>query len=208
MQRKNSLPPVSVGMSRFPHRMRGWRRFVVAAPLVGVPSMVPPSECVAALVTFDGTLTFGSRLLNFDGGGGIDLKVVRGTHSFTFNAVNGGVTAVAGTTPGGAFPSSLFSAYRSAGGANNNWPNASSQFFAFRLDVTGYGWIRVDSGFVGNALVYEGAYDTAATSPIQTGAIPEPSSFALLGLLATGAAGVMAWKRCRRKQQQGDGVEE
>ena len=205
MQHRNSFPSVSAGMSRFPHRMRGWRRFVVAAPLVGV-SMVSSSECFAGLEFFGGSIYAGISALNPDGVGGNDLRmaVVGGTN--TFLALIGGRTAVDYTTPS-SVPPGVFSATRTVSGDHNNWPNVG-QYFAFRLDGSGYGWIKVDAGFGGNNLVYQGVYDTAATSPIQTGAIPEPSSFALLGLLATGAAGVMAWKRCRRKQQQGDGVEE
>jgi len=174
-------------------------------------NFVASPECVADLVTFDGTLPSGHRHLDLDGGGGWppDLQMeFNNNTSNMFRAFNGGVPAQAGTTPGGAFPSSGFTVHRYSSGSYHSWPNAASQFFAFRLNVTGYGWIKVDAGSAGNALVYEGAYDTAATSPIQVGAVPEPSSFALLGLLATGAAGVMAWKRCRRQQQQGDGVEE
>ena len=178
-------------------------------------NIVASPECVADLVTFDGTLPSGVLDLDFHAGGSIDLAMWTYIQNFNyFQANNGGAPAVAGTTPGGEFPSSPFLAWRysefgstAAGRTHTNWPQ-DTQYFAFRLDGSGYGWIKVDAGFGGNNLVYQGVYDTAATSPIQTGAIPEPSSFALLGLLATGAAGVMAWKRCRRKQQQGDGVEE
>ena len=96
MQRRNSLPPVSAGMSRFPHRMRGWRRFVVAAPLVGV-SMVSSSECVAGLVTFDGNVPHpGVSIFDFDGGGLGDVRMWNLSTSNNLTAVAGGRAAAIG----------------------------------------------------------------------------------------------------------------
>ena len=168
-------------------------------------NFVASPECVADLVRFDGVGTTSGNV-DLDGGG-IDFAWNR---YFTYAYANfgNGMTPVEdGATPAvipqGRTAATRFKNYES----NYSWPNEKSQFFAFRLD-SGYAWVKLDLSWDPNQLVYEGAYDTAATSPIQVGAIPEPSSFALLGLLATGAAGVMAWKRCRRKQQQGDGVEE
>ena len=166
--------------------------------------VVPSSESVAALVTFTGGTILGIETRNFDGGDA-DLSFDVQLFSNLFYAPQGGREAISLETPI-SIPGMIFRAVRFRTSSDDYWPNDTA-FFAFRLD-SGYGWIKVIAGFDGTPLVYNVAYDTEATSPIQVGVVPEPSSFALLGLLATGAAGVMAWKRCRRKQQQGDGVEE
>ncbi|HPA16936.1 MAG TPA: PEP-CTERM sorting domain-containing protein [Verrucomicrobiae bacterium] len=63
-----------------------------------------------------------------------------------------------------------------------------------------YGWIRVGietngSGQPVAMTIYDWAWETAPDTQIVAGVIPEPSTAAGLALLATGAAGLAAWRR-------------
>jgi PEP-CTERM motif len=61
-----------------------------------------------------------------------------------------------------------------------------------------YGWMRImlsgTSGSQPRAIV-EYAYENSVGVGIAAGAIPEPSTFALLGVMAAGAVGVRAWRK-------------
>ena len=82
--------------------------------------------------------------------------------------------------------------------------NTSNNIIGFRFqnEVTGtvqYGWFQVSlsSGQATQprtivAYAYE---DTGA--PIAAGAIPEPTTFALMGVMAIGALGVREWRKCK-----------
>ncbi|MGJ3241771.1 MAG: hypothetical protein ACFE0O_02270 [Opitutales bacterium] len=81
-------------------------------------------------------------------------------------------------------------------------------YIGFRFGGTGptdshYGWARItltESGFLGDAVIHEWAYNTVAGASIAVGAIPEPETAAAgLGALALGAAGLRRW---RKKKQQ------
>ena len=74
--------------------------------------------------------------------------------------------------------------------------------FSFDPDMvpgaqTLYGWYRISVGdnVLGDGAISEWAFDNSG-APITVGAVPEPSSIALL---AMGAAGVLALRRRRRK---------
>lgn len=80
--------------------------------------------------------------------------------------------------------------------------NSSSNYagFSFTNESTGqtdYGWIRfsLSSGYnVAPRTVIGYAYENSGAG-IAVGAVPEPSTTALLGALATGAVGVRKWRR-------------
>jgi hypothetical protein len=78
-----------------------------------------------------------------------------------------------------------------------NFQNGSN-FLGFRFDINGslhYGWADiVIQG--GDVTIARWAYESDADTAIHVGAIPEPSSLALLGL---GAAGVLALRRRDKK---------
>jgi len=80
--------------------------------------------------------------------------------------------------------------------------NSSNNIIGFRFqnEATGiinYGWFRVSlagtSGAQPRAIV-EYAYDSTGVG-ILAGAIPEPTTFALLGMMAVGAIGVREWRK-------------
>lgn len=78
--------------------------------------------------------------------------------------------------------------------------------FQFNSSSPLYGWARIEID-LGNAgvgdetlTIAEWAYEDSG-GDILVGAVPEPSSFALM---AAGAAGVLAWKRRRRKGNDAD----
>ena len=124
------------------------------------------------------------------------LGAYAGTGSTFFNLaflapINGSTTyaATGNTTPAGATPLNL---------------NSSNNLFGFRFvdaTVNGgaicYGWIRVSlsatSGSQPRSIV-EYAYENAGGS-IGAGEVPEPSTVALLGVMAAGAVGVRAWRK-------------
>ena len=72
--------------------------------------------------------------------------------------------------------------------------------FRFLNEMTGqydFGWARISlSGtYAGQPrAIVEYAYENAG-APIAAGAVPEPSTFALLGVMAAGALGVRAWRK-------------
>lgn len=79
--------------------------------------------------------------------------------------------------------------------------------FRFNSSGTKYGWARINIDVGGGGLgdetltVVEWAFEDTG-GDIRVGAIPEPSSFALM---AAGAAGVLAWKRRRRNESDVEG---
>ncbi len=95
--------------------------------------------------------------------------------------------------PGGPFSSGLY------GPANLN---SSNNYVGFRLtnESTGainYGWFQISLGssttdparaIVGYAFQNDG-------STINVGQVPEPTTFALLGMMGVGAMGVRAWRK-------------
>jgi hypothetical protein len=81
--------------------------------------------------------------------------------------------------------------------------NSSNNIIGFRFqnEATGnqiqYGWMRISlSGTSGSQprAIVEYAYEDSGVG-IAAGAVPEPSTFALLGVMAAGALGVREWRR-------------
>lgn len=73
-----------------------------------------------------------------------------------------------------------------------------ANYIGFRFDNAGnthYGWAQLDVAGA-SITVSRWAYESDADTAIHIGTIPEPSSFALLGL---GAAGILGWRRRRNK---------
>jgi hypothetical protein len=111
------------------------------------------------------------------------------------------ISSMAGTFGGGA---AIFSNGLPAG----QWLPSQTGFAGVRFQRSGgehFGWIRLHWGpndeFFPEmkVTVKDWAYESVPGAPIEAGAglptVPEPSS---LALLATGAAGVLAWRRRRR----------
>jgi hypothetical protein len=78
--------------------------------------------------------------------------------------------------------------------------------FAFETGGdTHYGWatLNIDLTLPGTVTISQWAYETSPNTAIAVGAVPEPSSLALLAL---GAGGVAAWRlRKKRKNTSDDG---
>jgi hypothetical protein len=80
-----------------------------------------------------------------------------------------------------------------------------SRYFGVKLSGGQFGWIHVQltTGAL-NAFeslsILSGAYNDQSGASIHVGTVPEPSSFACLGLLAAGAGGVFALKKFRKQQ--------
>jgi hypothetical protein len=81
--------------------------------------------------------------------------------------------------------------------------NSSNNLVGFRFQNEAaanqiqYGWMRISlSGTSGGQprAIVEYAYDNTGAG-IAAGAVPEPSSMALLGVMAAGALGVRAWRK-------------
>ena len=90
-----------------------------------------------------------------------------------------------------------------SGFPNSQWVGAGLMgFIGFKFDAgngTQYGWarVRMDSGPSANTYTL---IDYAFADPgenIATGQVPEPGS---LGLLALGGAGLLAWRKRRKKE--------
>lgn len=61
-----------------------------------------------------------------------------------------------------------------------------------------YGWLRIDVGpNAETRTIMEVGYSTVTGQSVQVGAVPEPSTV-IMGLLASGATGVIAWRRRRQ----------
>jgi hypothetical protein len=83
--------------------------------------------------------------------------------------------------------------------------NSSSNLVGFRFTeatlnggAVAYGWMRISlSATTGSQprMIVEYAYEDTAGVGIAAGAVPEPSTIALLGVMAAGALGVREWRR-------------
>jgi len=88
--------------------------------------------------------------------------------------------------------------------ATANWRAGSNLYLGVRLtnsvtSAINYGWVHLNTtGTTGfPATIVDFAYDNAGGSILagQTTNIPEPTTFSLLGVLASGALGVRAWRK-------------
>jgi hypothetical protein len=63
-------------------------------------------------------------------------------------------------------------------------------------NATNFGWVHLNTtGTTGfPATIVDYAYEDSGAS-IMAGQMPEPSTFALLGVMAAGALGVRAWRK-------------
>lgn len=85
------------------------------------------------------------------------------------------------------------------GASVGQWKLNASNYLGFRFiaadSQTRYGWLRIDVGAsAGVRTIMEVAYNNVVGEAILVGAVPEPSTL-IMGLLATGASGVIAWRR-------------
>jgi hypothetical protein len=85
-----------------------------------------------------------------------------------------------------------------------NFRFSSPGFAGFSTVGGDLGWIRIEvfdrnhDGFVDAIEAIDWAYNNTPGAPINAGQVPEPGSLSL-ALLATGSAGLLAWRRRRRE---------
>ena len=89
-----------------------------------------------------------------------------------------------------------------AAAAAAGWSAGANAYLGVQIlnSVTGqtnYGWVHLmTTGATGfPATIVDYAYDNTANTAITAGAVPEPSTFALLGVMAAGALGVREWRK-------------
>ena len=173
----------------------------------------PPGGSVAATFALaPGASFIPVHLATTSGFEGIALIGFRGAVSAAFNGITGGYAYVsrlgAGQNPathpfitsaGGFVPGYGTLAFR-GGYGGDQWLAAGVGFVGFRFNNGSgvqYGWARITmngspfNSFTLNDFAYADVGET-----ILTGQVPEPGS---LGLLALGAAGLVAWRKHRAK---------
>jgi len=154
-----------------------------------------------------------AHLATTSGFEGIALIGFRGAVSAAFNGATGGYAYVsrlgAGQDPtahqfitsaSGFFPGYGTLAFRSGYGGDQ-WLATGEGFVGFRFNTGSgvqYGWARLtmNSGAPLNSFTLNDFAWADVGQSIVTGQIPEPGS---LGLLALGAAGLVAWRKQRAK---------
>ena len=107
--------------------------------------------------------------------------------------------------PFGTVISGAAAAFFRPGGATDVGPqftlNSSNNYLGFRFlnesdGLIDFGWMQVQFGAtVGARTIIGYAYDNVAGTAIAAGAIPEPSTMALFGVMAAGALGVREWRK-------------
>jgi hypothetical protein len=143
---------------------------------------------------------------------GFDINPYSATGLNWFNATGTGMMRYPGVTTGSAGNLPLGTSVSSArsfgsgnvtfGPAAGNWSFNSSNYVGFRFiggdGGTKYAWLRMDVGATfADRKIMEVGYSTITNQSIIVGQpnfVPEPSTV-LMGFLAGGAAGIVAWRR-------------
>lgn len=149
------------------------------------------------------------------GAAGWDVNPWSSTGLALFNSTNpGGTGTYVNATAGGTMAlnlamgapigsSSFFGSNSSAAASSSQFNlNSSNNLIGFRFlnEATGalnYGWMRISLGATAGGQprsIVEYAFENSGAS-IGAGVIPEPSTMALLSLMAVGAVGVRAWRK-------------
>ena len=180
------------------------------------------ASSASATIVYSGVLNtpIGSGFslnLDFDLNGTSDLRLknyvfggspYQGSSSPNFDSATVGFSAgfaysfnlASGTTINGS--SAFFATTSLAYGSHNpnaQFNTANPGLIGFRFTqndaTTAYGWLRVRiNNAAGTFTVVDWAYDNAGNA-VQAGVVPEPSTLATLGLLASGAAGLGLYRR-------------
>jgi hypothetical protein len=70
------------------------------------------------------------------------------------------------------------------------------RFFNEATSTMHFGWVRMTLNSAGSpGTLVDYAWENVAGASIQAGAVPEPSTVALLGMMAAGAIGLRAWRK-------------
>lgn len=208
------------GMLKHSQSGKSWRKYAPAMTGLGVGLSLASGgvNCGAATFSIAAASTAnngGAPLaLDFDGHAGVDINLSHNSFTSQFalvNFPNGGAAVTVSNDVGATvtFPIASASAarYHTAGGLDTytgGWGPNRTAMFGFRTSGGNFAWIRLQAdGATGTPItsvkLLDGAYNGSVGAPIH--AVPEPSAFALLGLLAAGAGGVVALKKKYRKQE-------
>ena len=139
----------------------------------------------------------GANFNPYNGGTGLQF--------FWNGGVNGGLSLDATTYATLAFGTPITSANTylntTSATATAAWQAGSSLYLGVRLtnsvtSATNFGWVHLNTtGTTGfPATIVDYAYENSGGS-ITAGQVPEPTTFALLGVMAAGAVGVRAWRK-------------
>jgi hypothetical protein len=159
------------------------------------------------------------------GAGRGGLQVLHGGSSLKNLASGAKISNGAGAF-GGSAPFFLRLKIATIGGATRppqlgTWPQSHVGFGGFKFTSGGqshFGWIKLEwnggtfgkaTGIPTSITALGWAYETTPGLAIAAGAVPEPST-GVLALLASGSAGVLAWRKRRPRAaatEAGDGVE-
>ena len=153
-------------------------------------------------------LTYGTFQLNSTAGKSFLLAynssffyVLGGSIDFGLSASTKVSKLSAGTTINGALTSAWNNSYvnfSTNAGSLGNWAGNNNAYAALRISAAGgnfhYGWANIITSTSAKTATITGfAFESTANTAIQAGAIPEPSTHALL--LLTGMAGYFASRR-------------
>jgi len=183
---------------------------IIASPTL---PLTPPSTFGPVLWDIDGSSGNGFRLYNHTTASAL---LVVGSHhaqivvnNLTHGSIeNLALNAVVGPTLADGFQfkghtSGSVHLFTSGGRAKNPFfPAGTPGYFGFKFtgsnNTTEYGWgtLLVTGTPVGQGFTIQNAYYDNTGAPITVGAVPEPSSMALLAL---GATGLAAWRMRRKK---------
>ena len=153
-------------------------------------------------------LTLGTFQLNSNSGNNFELAyysnalyVIGGSIDFGQSSPGNAAKLTAGTAISGTLLSSWNNAYvdfSRSSGTVGNWAGNNNAYAALRIDAGSgnfhYGWANIITSTSAKTATITGfAFESTANTAIQAGAIPEPSTHALL--LLTGMAGYFASRR-------------
>jgi hypothetical protein len=196
-------------------------RLVAYAALAGAalaaPAAAEATVVYSGIVNYSVPSTFDGIYINFvTGATGTSSAAVPGANYNPYNGgtglqffwnggVNGGLSLDATTYATLAFGTPISSANTylnvTSTTATASWRAGSNLYLGVRLvnsvtSATNFGWVHLNTtGTTGfPATIVEYAYENSGAS-ITAGQVPEPTTFALLGVMAAGAIGVRAWRK-------------
>jgi hypothetical protein len=162
---------------------------------------------VQAFVTAD----VGLQSVGFYGGTGV-FPLLNADNQMKKLASGAKISAVQSHFPAAYFFRHVTNRFYGSQQASGTWPASQTGFAGFDFKVTGgedFGWVRLHwsasvAGHPDSVKIVDYAYNNVPGDPILAGqtteessAVPEPSTIAL-ALLASGAAGVLAWRKRRQ----------
>jgi len=196
-------------------------RLVAYATLAGaalaVPAAAEATIVYSGIVNFSVPNTFDGLYINFvTGATGTSSSAVPGANFNPYNggsvlqffwnaAQNGGLSLDSSTyaTLAAGVPITSANTFLNTTSSTETaaWQAGSNLYLGVRLtnsqtSAVNFGWVHLNTtGSTGFPVtIVEYAYENSGAS-INAGQVPEPTTFALLGVMAAGALGVRAWRK-------------